>query len=59
MSRATSTRAAPAKRANAAPIARHIAGVELVGHESADVVGLEDRVEVGHAGRRYSAWRSS
>ena len=42
MSRTTSTRSAPVKRAMAAPMARHSVGVELLGDGATDVVGLED-----------------
>ena len=45
----------PAKRAKAAPIARAMRRVELVGDDAPDVVGLEDRVEVACAGDLVSS----
>ena len=50
MSRPTSTVLAPAKRANAAPTWRAQVGVEFVGDEAADVVGLENGVQRRHCG---------
>ena len=40
---------APVTSTKAAPTARAIVLVELVGHDAADVVRLEDRGEVAHA----------